>query len=125
MPLPSDHVDAPPSAPASVPCPASPSEGNQMTTYHVDAAQVSSATQSVQGTIGRIQAEVASLLGQLTGLQSSWTGQAASAFQGAVADWRATQLQVEQSLANLNRALGLAATQYVEAEQANARLFLR
>ncbi len=50
-----------------------------MTTYHVDAAQVSAATQTVQGTIGRIQAEVASLLGQLTGLQSSWTGQAATA----------------------------------------------
>ena len=49
-----------------------------MTTYHVDAAQVSAATQTVQGTIGRIQAEVASLLGQLTGLQSSWSGQAAT-----------------------------------------------
>ena len=76
-----------------------------MTTYHVDAAQVSAATQTVQGTIGRIQAEVASLLGQLTGLQSSWSGQAATAFQGAVSDWRSTQLHVEQSLAQLNRAL--------------------
>ena len=47
-----------------------------MTTYHVDAAQVSAATQTVQGTIGRIQSEVSSLLGQLTGLQSSWSGQA-------------------------------------------------
>jgi WXG100 family type VII secretion target len=96
-----------------------------MTTYHVDAAQVSAATQTVQGTIGRIQSEVSSLLGQLTGLQSSWSGQAATAFQTAVADWRTTQLHVEQSLAGLNRALGIAATQYTEAEQANARLFLR
>ena len=96
-----------------------------MTTYHVDAAQVSAATQTVQGTIGRIQAEVASLLGQLTGLQSSWSGHAATAPWNAVADWRATQLQVEQSLAQLNHALGIAATQYAEAEQANARLFLR
>ncbi len=96
-----------------------------MTTYHVDAAQVSAATQTVQGTIGRIQAEVASLLGQLTGLQSSWSGQAATAFQGAVADWRTTQLHVEQSLAQLNHALGVAAAQYADAEQANARLFLR
>ena len=87
-----------------------------MTTYHVDAAQVSAATHSVQGTIGRIQSEVGSLVAQLTGLQSSWTGQAATAFQGAVADWRTTQL---------SHALGLAATQYADAEQANARLFLR
>lgn len=96
-----------------------------MTTYHVDAAQVSAATQAVHGTIGRIQSEVASLLAQLTGLQSSWTGQAATAFQGAVTDWRGTQQHVEQSLAQLSHALGIAATQYVEAEQANARLFLR
>jgi WXG100 family type VII secretion target len=100
-------------------------EREPMTTYHVDAAQVSAATQTVQGTIGRIQAEVSSLLGQLTGLQSSWSGQAATAFQGAVADWRTTQQHVEQSLAHLNRALGIAATQYADAEQANARLFLR
>lgn len=96
-----------------------------MTTYHVDAAQVSAATQTVQGTIGRIQSEVSSLLGQLAGLQSSWSGQAATAFQTAVADWRTTQQHVEQSLAGLNHALGIAATQYAEAEQANARLFLR
>jgi WXG100 family type VII secretion target len=96
-----------------------------MTSYHVDADQVSAATQTVQGTIGRIQSDVAALMSQLTGLQSSWSGQASSAFQGAVADWRATQLQVEQSLVGLNRALGVAATQYADAEQANARLFLR
>lgn len=96
-----------------------------MTSYHVDADQVSAATQTVQGTIGRIQSDVAALMSQLTGLPSSWSGQASSAFQGAVADWRATQLQVEQSLVGLNRALGVAATQYADAEQANARLFLR
>ncbi|HEY1106946.1 WXG100 family type VII secretion target [Agromyces endophyticus] len=96
-----------------------------MTSYQVDADQVSAATQTVQGTIGRIQSDVAALMSQLTGLQSSWSGQASSAFQGAVADWRATQLQVEQSLMGLNQALGLAATQYADAEQANARLFLR
>lgn len=96
-----------------------------MTSYHVDADQVSAATQTVQGTIGRIQSDVAALMSQLTGLQSSWSGQASSAFQGAVADWRATQLQVEQSLVGINQALGVAATQYADAEQANARLFLR
>ena len=96
-----------------------------MTSYQVDAEQVSAATHTVQGTIGRIQSEVAALLGQLTGLQSSWTGQASSAFQGAVADWRATQMQVEQSLSGLNQALGVAASQYIDAEQSNARLFLR
>ena len=59
-----------------------------MTRYQVDSEQVAAATQGVQGTIGRIQSEVASLLGQLHGLQGSWSGQASTAFQAAVADWR-------------------------------------
>jgi early secretory antigenic target protein ESAT-6 len=96
-----------------------------MTRYQVDSEQVAAATASAQGTIGRIQSEVAALVAQLTGLQGSWTGQAASAFQAAVTDWRTTQQQVEQSLAGLSHALGAAATHYADAESANARLFLR
>ena len=96
-----------------------------MTRYQVDSEQVQLATQSAQGTIGRIRSEVASLLAQLTGLQGSWTGQAASAFQAAVEDWRLTQQHVEESLSSLSQALGAAGMHYADAEQANARLFLR
>ncbi|MRG61015.1 WXG100 family type VII secretion target [Agromyces sp. CFH 90414] len=96
-----------------------------MTGYRVDGEHVQAATRSAQAMMDRIQADVSNLLGQLTGLQSSWSGQAASAFQAAVADWRATQAQVEQSLAGLNQALGVAGAQYLDVEQANARLFLR
>ncbi|WP_394552813.1 WXG100 family type VII secretion target [Agromyces sp. MMS24-JH15] len=96
-----------------------------MTTYQVDSEHVSAATQSIQATIGRVQAEVAALVGQLTALQSSWSGQASTAFQGAVGDWRTTQAHVEENLAALSRALGVAAAQYADAELANARLFVR
>ena len=96
-----------------------------MTRYQVDSEQVQMATQSVQGTIGRIRSEVASLLAQLSGLLGSWTGQASTAFQTAVEDWRMTQQHVEESLSGLSHALGAAGAQYAEAEQANARLFLR
>ncbi|WP_430647716.1 WXG100 family type VII secretion target [Agromyces sp. GXS1127] len=96
-----------------------------MTRYQVDSEQVHAATQSMQGTIGRIQSEVAALMAQLTGLQASWSGQASAAFQAAVGDWRATQQHVEQSLAALNQALGAAALHYGDVEQANARLFVR
>lgn len=96
-----------------------------MTRYQVDSEQVRMATQSVQGTIGRVQSEVASLLAQLTGLQGSWSGQAATAFQAAVADWRHTQQHVEERLSALNQALAAAAMHYADAEQANARLFVR
>jgi WXG100 family type VII secretion target len=74
--------------------------------------------------MGRIQGEVGALLGQLVNLQGSWTGQAATAFQGVVSEWRSTQQRVEENLASINQALGSAANQYSEAEAANARLFM-
>ncbi|QTX03995.1 WXG100 family type VII secretion target [Agromyces archimandritae] len=96
-----------------------------MTRFQVDSIEVQQASQTTRATIDRIQADVGSLMGQLNALQGSWTGQAATAFQAAVSDWRGLHQQVEQQLARLHGALGMAATQYLEAEQANARLFMR
>ncbi|MDQ1588517.1 MAG: hypothetical protein QOJ77_1682 [Microbacteriaceae bacterium] len=96
-----------------------------MTTFQVDSEAVLSATSAVRASIDRIQAEVGGLHGQLTSLQGSWSGQAASAFQGVITDWRATQQRVEEGLAALNQALTQAAQQYAEIEAANARLFSR
>ena len=96
-----------------------------MTRFQVDSAEVQQATHNVRTTIDRLQSDVTTLMGQLNGLQGSWTGQAALAFQSAVADWRVTQQQVEQHLAALNVSLGNAATHYADAEQANIHLFRR
>jgi early secretory antigenic target protein ESAT-6 len=96
-----------------------------MTRYQVDSEAVLGATASVRATIGRIQAEVSGLHGQLLNLQGSWTGQAATAFQGVVTDWKATQQRVEENLAAINQALAMAAQQYAEIEATNARLFQR
>ena len=94
-----------------------------MTTYRVDSDQMIAATAAVRGSMSRIQSEVAGLLGQLTGLQSSWNGQAAESFQGVVSGWRATQQQVEESLASINHALGQAGQHYAAAELTNTKLF--
>lgn len=96
-----------------------------MTRYQVDSEAVLSATGAVRSSISRIQSEVAGLHGQLTNLQSSWTGQAASAFGGVVAEWTATQQRVEENLAAINQALSQAGQQYADIEAANARLFAR
>jgi early secretory antigenic target protein ESAT-6 len=96
-----------------------------MTRYQVDSEAVLGATASVRATIGRIQAEVSGLHGQLLNLQGSWSGQAATAFQGVVTDWKATQQRVEENLAAINQALAMAAQQYAEIEAANARLFMQ
>jgi WXG100 family type VII secretion target len=96
-----------------------------MTRYQVDSEAVINATGSVRNSISRIQSEVAGLHGQLTNLQSSWTGQAATAFGTVVTDWKATQQRVEENLAAINQALTHAGQQYAEIESANARLFSR
>jgi early secretory antigenic target protein ESAT-6 len=96
-----------------------------MTRYQVDSEAVLSATGTVHASISRIQAEVSGLHGQLVNLQGSWTGQAATAFQSVVTDWKATQQRVEENLAAINQALTMAAQQYAEIEASNARLFGR
>ncbi|WP_417561925.1 WXG100 family type VII secretion target [Microbacterium sp.] len=94
-----------------------------MAVYSVDSDAVLSATGAVRGTIDRVQAETHAMLGQLTQLQSSWTGSAAAAFAGVIDQWRATQAQVESSLAAINHALTAAGQQYADAEQFSAGLF--
>ncbi len=94
-----------------------------MTVFSVDSDAVFAATAAMRGTIDRLQAESGSLLAQLTQLQSSWTGSAAALFHGTVDQWRATQLQVEESLGAINQALTAAGQQYLDVEQANASLF--
>lgn len=96
-----------------------------MTRYQVDSEAVLGATAAVRTSVDRIQAEVSGLYGQLTSLQASWSGQAATAFQAVVTDWRATQQRVEESLAAINHALTLAGQQYAEIEAQNVRLFAR
>jgi len=96
-----------------------------MTRYQVDSDAIISATGAARASIGRLQAEVASLSGQLGALQGSWQGSAATAFQGLVGEWTATQQRIEQTLAAITEALGSAGQHYAEIEQANARLFSR
>ena len=94
-----------------------------MTRYQVDSEAVFSATSAAKSTIGRIQGEVDALHGQLTNLQGSWSGPAASAFQGAVVEWKSLEQRVEEVLGAMGTALGHAGQQYAETEAANARLF--
>ena len=94
-----------------------------MTQFLVDSDAVLNATVGIKATISRIQGEVGALTAQLSNLEPVWQGQAATAFQAIMSDWRATQLRVEEGLAAINSSLSLAGTQYAETEAGNARLF--
>ena len=60
----------------------------------------------------------------LQDLQSSWTGSASTNFQGVLDKWRATQRQVEESIAQINEALSRAGVNYSDTEQSNASMFM-
>ncbi|WP_230671771.1 WXG100 family type VII secretion target [Rathayibacter sp. Leaf248] len=94
-----------------------------MTRYQTDIDAMTTMTGTAHGYMDRIQTEVSGLLAQLTGLEAVWQGQASNAFQGVVGVWRSTQAQVDEGLATITLALGTAAQQYADTEQANARLF--
>ena len=94
-----------------------------MPVFHVDSEAVQQASSAAQQSISRIQSEVMALHTQLSDLQGSWSGQAATAFQGVVSEWHLTAQRVDESLNSINHALSLAAQQYFEIEQATARMF--
>ncbi|WP_084129244.1 WXG100 family type VII secretion target [Demequina sp. NBRC 110055] len=94
-----------------------------MTRFHVDAAEVAQASALAHRSGDTIRAEVGSLIAQLTALEGSWQGGAATAFAGVLDQWHAAQAQVESALDALSSALGTAATTYQEAEDAATRMF--
>ena len=94
-----------------------------MAIFSVDSEAVLAATATTQGTIDRLETESAALMVQLTQLQTSWTGAAATTFQGAADQWRLTQQQVAEALGSISAALSAAAQHYADAEQANVALF--
>ena len=94
-----------------------------MAVFTVDSDTILASTASVRGTIHRLQAESDAMLAQLTQLQSSWTGAASAAFAGVVEQWRVTQRQVEESLAQINAALASAGHQYADTELAATSMF--
>ena len=94
-----------------------------MSVFHVDSEAVFHASSAAQQSISRIQAEVLALHSQLSNLQGSWSGTAATAFQAVVSEWHLTAQRVDESLSSINHALSLAAQQYMDIEQATARMF--
>lgn len=94
-----------------------------MSSFSANTAEMRGKAQAVQGTIERLRSEVNTMQGGLRELESTWHGAAATNFQAVVADWRTTQMKVEESLTSINAALAQASQQYDDAEAANARMF--
>jgi early secretory antigenic target protein ESAT-6 len=94
-----------------------------MPTFHVDSDAVAHTSSAASASIARIQAEVAGLHSQLSNLQGSWSGAAASAFQAVVSEWHLTAQRVDENLTAIQQALTHAAATYQDIEAATARMF--
>lgn len=95
-----------------------------MAQFIVDSDLIASKSAQAQAQVQTIVSEVNGLTASLQDLQSSWTGSASANFQEVLAHWRATQRQVEESIAQINEALSRAGINYSETEMANAAMFM-
>ncbi|MBJ7433696.1 MAG: WXG100 family type VII secretion target [Microbacteriaceae bacterium] len=96
-----------------------------MTSFHVDAHALDGAASHITRTIESIHTDIASLTGQLRGLDGSWSGPAALAFAGVVDEWMAASTRVTESLSDIGTALRQIQAHYLETEQANVRILGR
>ena len=94
-----------------------------MSSFTANTVEMRSKALAVQGTIERVRSEINAMQAGLRELEGTWQGAAAANFQAVVADWHATHLKVEESLAGITSALGRASQHYDDAEQANASMF--
>lgn len=95
-----------------------------MAQFNVDADLIASKSAQARAQVETIVAEVNGLTASLQDLQSSWTGSASANFQGVLTNWRNTQRQVEESIAQINEALSRAGINYSDTEMANAAMFV-
>ena len=95
-----------------------------MAQFIVDSAVIASKSAQAKAHVASITAEVNGMTASLQDLQSSWTGSASTNFQGVLDKWRATQRQVEESIAQINEALSRAGVNYSDTEQSNASMFM-
>lgn len=95
-----------------------------MAQFNVDADLIASKSAQARGQVDTIVSEVNALTTSLQDLQGSWTGSSSTNFQGVLTNWRNTQRQVEESIAQINEALSRAGVNYSDTEQANASMFV-
>ena len=95
-----------------------------MAQFIVDSEVIASKSAQAKAHVASITAEVNGMTASLQDLQSSWTGSASTNFQGVLDKWRATQRQVEESIAQIIEALSRAGVNYSDTEQSNASMFM-
>ncbi|KFI63356.1 WXG100 family type VII secretion target [Bifidobacterium cuniculi] len=94
-----------------------------MPQYQVDSERIQASGAAVCSSINAIRQAVDGMYANLNALQDAWHGSAATQFASLASQWRASQLQMEQSLQSIQQALTQASSVYADAETMATRLF--
>lgn len=94
-----------------------------MPVFSVDTQAVADTASRARTRITTIQTEVDGMQGDITTLQSCWTGGASDSMAACAADWHVTAVQVQSSLDSISQALDQAAVSYDDAESTNSGRF--
>ena len=98
-------------------------KGLVMPVFSVDTQAVADTASRTRTRIATIQTETDGLTGDISTLQSSWTGGASDSMATCAADWHVTAIQVQSSLDLISQALDQAAVSYDDAEVTNKGRF--
>lgn len=91
--------------------------------FTVDTDRIQTAASDMSSIAGEIESSVAAMHARLTSLEGSWTGAAATEFQGLVTEWAALQDRVRADLAHIAALTSRAGGTYAETEQGVRGLF--
>ena len=70
--------------------------------FTVDTDRIQAAASDMSGIAAEIESSVGAMHARLTSLEGSWTGAAATEFQGLVGEWSALQGRVREDLAQIS-----------------------
>jgi 6 kDa early secretory antigenic target len=88
---------------------------------------VPEAVQNAGSRIQQISLEIENQINQLRmiagSIQDEWQGMASSAFEGAMGDWNAAAVNIQNAASSIGRATAVAGTNYSDTEAANTSMF--
>ena len=91
--------------------------------FTVDTDRIQTAATDMSSIAGEIESSVSAMHARLTSLEGSWTGAAATEFQGLVSEWAALQERVRADLAQIAALTSRASGTYAETEQGVRGMF--
>jgi 6 kDa early secretory antigenic target len=91
--------------------------------FTVDTDRIQAAASDMSSIAGEIESSVGAMHARLTSLDGSWTGAAATEFQGLVSEWSALQGRVRADLAQIASLTSRASGTYQQTEEGVRGLF--